>query len=123
MSKAEQGGSGERLEQHIDVPEEVNRKSSPYFRVSFVCRAEVLREVCSEGHRLVVWPPLLLGALLSWIFSLASDPQQTVNSPGEGCFLFSFFYFFPELGLCSYMQAFCSCGEWGLLSSRSPRAS
>ena len=42
MSKAEQGGSGERLEQHIDVPEEVNRKSSPYFRVSFVCRAEVL---------------------------------------------------------------------------------
>ena len=98
MSKAEQGRSGETLEQHTEVPKEVNRKSSPYFRYTFVCKAGVLSEVCSEGHRLVVWPPLLLGGLLPWIFSLASDPQQTENSPGDGCFLVLIFnYLFIKL--------------------------
>ena len=29
--------------------------------------------------------------------------------------------FLAVLGLCGYMQAFSSCGEWGLLSSSGPQ--
>ena len=43
----------------------------------------------------------------------ALEKSSILYSMQGYCFFVCVFFFLPELGLCSSMQAFSSCGEWG----------